>query len=195
MNYHALATVQLGSENDYYKAGDLPEIVHADDSALDVLFDFKHTKALTIGYEKPIFEARQEMTFCGILVLLVVDELGQAVGLISSEDILGTKPVKISQEKDMQRADIKVSMIMTPCEKLTAISIQDVESAKVGHILETLIENKCHYALAVDVDADTDKKIVRGVFSLTHISRQLDIDPATQARYATSLAKLKQMFD
>lgn len=188
--YQPLPTLHLNAGSPYFHTGDLPEIIHLNDPALSVMLDFKQTKAITIKPSALLHEANIEMKACGVHLLLVVDDEGKVVGLISSEDILGEKPVKITQEKHVSRADVRVRMIMTPQEHILAIDYETLRLAKVAHVIQTLKQAKQHYALVVELDTHRHQT-VRGLFSLSQISKQLDMNVIDDDLLARSLLELR----
>jgi len=73
---------------------------------------------------------------------------------------------------------------MTPADHVEVIALEDVESARVGHVVETLRRAGRLHALVVDHDlipADRPlapplkRTMVRGVFSISQIARQLGV--------------------
>jgi CBS domain containing-hemolysin-like protein len=190
-NYHPLPTMHLNAGSPYYHTGDLPELIHLEDPALSVMVDFKHTRAITIAPTAFIAEAGIEMKACSVHLLLVVDNEGRVVGLISSEDILGEKPVKITQEKHLSRAEIRVRLVMTPQEHIVAIDYETLRLAKVAHVVQTLKAAKQHYALVVETNHGTHQQTVRGLFSLSQISKQLTVNVIDDDPLARSLIELR----
>ena len=55
---------------------------------------------------------------------------------------------------------------------IEVLDMNDVKSAKVGHLLATLRDSGRQHAMVVDRDAKGEER-VRGLFSLTQIARQL----------------------
>ena len=194
-NYQSLETISLTNHLPYIHAGEIPEITHIDDPALDVLIDFKSVKAITIRQNAPITDARAKMQACGVHMLLVINQEHGVIGLITSEDILGEKPVLAAQEKFISRAEVKVSMILTPIEKIIAISYETLRLAKVAHIIQTLNQGKQHYALVIDHKDNTNNLIIRGMFSLSQISKQLDKNVLDDFLPASTLAELNHKID
>jgi len=83
-----------------------PEITHPEDLALDVMVDFRQHAPPTISHNANIDSAKQRMSGVSLHVLLVTDVTGDVVGLVGSEDLIGDKPVRITQEKRIARQDI-----------------------------------------------------------------------------------------
>ena len=176
--YEALPTTPIQQNGIMLQMNNLPELVHPDDSALLVMTDFSLTPPHTILPTATMDHAINEMQVSGAHLLMVVDEQGYFKGILSSQDVLGEKPIKLIQESRIHRDQIFVKMIMTPCTQVTALDFEMVESAKVGHIVKTLAEHKQHYALAVSPSADHTTKIIRGIFTASRMSKQLHIDVA-----------------
>lgn len=191
MSHSLLPTLHLNADSPYFHTGDIPEIVHLKDPALSIILDYKKVRAITIRPEASISDAGIEMKACGVHLLLVVDDEGRVVGLISSEDILGEKPVKISQEKYVSRAELKVRSIMTPQDKIAVIDYEVLKLAKVVQVIQTLKAAKQHYALVVEVHPTTHAQTVRGLLSLSQISKQLAINVIDDDPLARSLIELR----
>ena len=83
------------------------------DPALQVVTDFVWEQPLTVAAERPIDDALQEMMWVGVRALLVVRDEG-VVGLITSYDIQGERPLQFLEGSGYRRHDeIEVSHIMT----------------------------------------------------------------------------------
>lgn len=190
-NYQPLPTLVLKPGIGYFHPLELPAITHWEDPALHIMVDFKYIKAATIGPDESIDAALHEMKACAYHVLLVVSKELKVLGLISSEDLLGEKPLQAIQERRIARADISVRMVMTPQDEVVALDIESLRHAKVGHIISTLHASKQHYALVIKMDEQAHAQIVRGLFSSALISRQLGIDVTSDLSEAQSIAELQ----
>lgn len=152
-----------------------PEVVHASEPALSVMTDLKATQAFTLTANIPIDEALQKMIHCGIRMLLIVDPDDNMVGLITSRDIMGDKPVNFASKEKIPRVKICVGDIMTPLEKVYVLPMKEVERAVIGDIVVTLRETGNQHALVAEATPD-GKTIIRGMFSTTHIGYKLGAD-------------------
>lgn len=188
--FEPLQTIQPSEQNILQHPAKLPELVHIDDPALHVLLDFNHIKPLTIDSNATIDAAQEEMRVTGLHHLLVIDSKNRVVGLISSEDILGEKPIKLQQERKLARSEVKVKLIMTPIAKLTAIDFHSLKYAKVGNIINTLQKLREHYLLVVR--PEHDKQVICGLFSAWRLSEQLHTDITAVLTEAKSLAELQR---
>lgn len=171
--YEALPTTEILPNGTMLHAQHLPELVHMDDPAIEVMTDFTLSPAHTILPTDTMDHAIDQMKTLSVHLLLVLNEEGYFQGILSSEDVWGEKPIKVLQERRIQRDQILVRTIMVPFDDITAFDFDTIKSAKVGHIVKTLSEHKQHYALAVSPCKDTNVQIIRGVFTASQISKQL----------------------
>lgn len=174
--YDALETTKISQKNTLSHPAHLPEVVHLDDPAMAVMLDFQRKKPLTIGPDEPITNAINEMKVSGVHMLLVLNEHGEMIGVIDTEDLMGEKPIKIMQQRSMERGDLLVKMVMTQHKEILALSVDVLKHAKVGNIVKTLTEHHSHYALVVADQTETEQQLIRGLFSSSQISRQLHRD-------------------
>lgn len=143
-----------------------------DDPALDVMTDLAQVTAVTIDPDAAIEHAMRVMVRRNVRLLLVVNVDNEIEGLITSTDLLGEKPMLYLREHGGRRADIRVRDLMTPHERLEAVSYDDLRAAKVGHVVATLRVSGRQHALVVEGDAE-GRPCVRGIFSASQLSRQL----------------------
>jgi CBS domain containing-hemolysin-like protein len=174
-DYPALEYAMLRPGSGYAQPSQtLPDKVTFDDPALNVLTDFQRVTAVIILAGDTIDEAHRRMIQRGVRLLLVVDQDRKVVGVITANDILGEKPVQTLVERGMRREELMVRDIMTPRERLEALNMATVRTAKVGHIVATLKQSGRQHALVVE-DNGANRHLVRGVFSATQIARQLGV--------------------
>lgn len=152
--------------------------VTMDDPATLVMTDFKRVRALTIAPHASMQDAHDKMVANGVRLLLVVDGRNSVIGLITSTDLTGEKPVRVIEQRRISRQDVLVSDIMTPSGRLEAIDMDDLIMARVGHVVTTLQNTGRRHALVVDSD-ENGVQAVRGLFSATQIERQLGMTIAT----------------
>jgi CBS-domain-containing membrane protein len=146
--------------------------VTLDSSAMLVMTDLKRVAAAVCAQQDTMDQAHAFMIQRGVRMLLVVDERQNLAGIVTTNDMLGEKPVAIAQERRIHHSDILVADIMTPADRLEAFDMHAVQSARVGQVVASLQHARRHHALVVQTAAD-GKREVRGLFSLTQIARQL----------------------
>ena len=176
IQYEALNTLSLMDKQTKVRSRQVPDIVHLDDPASSVLFDFRLTPPRLINQNESMDNALTEMKNRGLHILLVADDKEHVVGIITTEDLLGEKPIKIMQENRFERSKIQVHMLMDPLADLVAVDSDRVQTAKVGNIIHTLKTLSQHYALVVQQDESDGVLTLVGLFSSSHICRQLYAD-------------------
>lgn len=136
--------------------------------------DLRKVGVVTIEPTATMEAANLRMIQHRIRLLLVVDDTTRVFGIITATDILGEKPVKFVQETGISHKEILVRDIMIPQDKVEVLDMGEVSHAKVGNILTTLTSAGRQHALVVDRPAFSLPR-VRGIFSTSHIARQLGI--------------------
>lgn len=188
--YEILKTVTLSPSHAYLRSEREPQVVHLDDPALAVMTDFTQQHPHTISPDEPMDNALNEMKLHGVHLLLV-EKNESIIGVISSEDILGEVPITIIQERRIKRSQVLVKMIMTGINKIAAFNYKDIERAKVGNIVVTLKSLRTHYAL-VTSDEENNQQLLRGIFTTSHVSRQLHKHIADSIAKAQSVSELQK---
>ena len=168
------------------------DTVSVEDPAAVVMTDLKKISAVTIRSEISIEIAGQRMKQRGVRMLLVTDDNEDIIGIITSTDIQGEKPIKIIQQRGGVYRDILVRDIMTNHEQLEVLCMDDVEKAVVGQVVATLNQSGRQHALVVDRHPGTQTQSLRGIFSAAQIARQLDMD-LSAPRMAQTFADIEQL--
>jgi len=152
---------------------ELPARVKEDSPAVLVMTDLRQQIAVTIEPNVSIDWALQRMKTSGVRLLFVVNSEKEVVGLITSTDILGEKPLQFRKELNLRYEEIMVRDIMTPRLQLEVISMEDVLDASVGDVVKTLLDAGRHHALVIDDNPRSECPAIRGIFSLSQVGRQL----------------------
>jgi hypothetical protein len=176
-HYRALPHSPLKAETAYH----LPDsavapVVNLDSAAVLVMTDLRQIAAVTIDADALIMDANQKMMAHGVRTLLVIDDLRNVIGLVTSTDILGEKSMQLTHVRGARHADILVRDVMTPSHRMEVIDLKTVLNARVGDVMATLKNARRQHALVVDRDSD-GSQMVRGIFSSTQVERQLDLVP------------------
>ena len=150
----------------------LPERVKLSDPATDVMTDLSKVSLIGVRAQTSMDRANAKMIRYGVRMLLVLDDYDQLVGLLTATDVLGERPMHFLQNMGGTHADITVRDIMTPLRELEAMRLEDVQNAKVGHIVASLKKSHRQHALVMCEGLD-DRQTVCGLFSVTQIARQL----------------------
>lgn len=168
------------------------ETVSLEDPALAVMTDLKKISAVTIRPEISIEIASQRMKQRGVRMLLVTDDQEDIVGIITSTDLQGPKPMKIIQQRGGVYRDILVRDIMTAHDQLEVLCMDDVEKAVVGQVVATLQQSGRQHALVADRQSGSRVQSLRGIFSAAQVARQLDTD-VTVPSLAQTFADIERL--
>jgi len=169
----------------------VPEKITLDEAAASVMTDLTRVTAVIILPGDTVDEAHRRMIQRGVRLLLVIDQDRKVVGLITATDSLGEKPVLAASERGLRREEVLVRDIMTPQERLEVLSMADVRTAKVGHIVATLLRAGRQHAIVVDRDPK-GRQVVRGLYSATQIARQLGVSIQT-SEIARTFSEIESM--
>lgn len=167
-----------------------------DDSAISVMNDHRLEKAPICNTKTSLENATKKMANEKTSMLFVDNSEGQIVGLISSADISGEKPIQYINETKKKRDEIKVGHLMNNIEVMPVLDIQDVLQAKIGDVLHTLDDIGSEYILVTSQEAG--ETTIRGIFCARNIARSLNIffspSPAakTFADYSRALSESHQ---
>jgi CBS domain-containing protein len=152
-----------------------PKPIRADAPAIEAMTDLRQVAAATVRSDASVAQATQLMIARGVRLLIVVDHNRVIEGLISAYDTMGERPINLMRERGLKHGELSVSDLMTPRAAIEVLDIASVLRAEVGHIIATLKEVGRQHALVVDRDQLTREPILRGIFSLTQIGRQLGV--------------------
>ena len=167
-----------------------PELVHPEDPAPAVMTDFAHVPVVTTTVGQRIDDALEHMKTAGVRLLMVTGDGDDVVGLISSRDIEGERPVKVVEEQRLHRAEVTVGMVMTPQRDIEVMDWFAVSNASVGDVLATLHALERQHALVAEIDPVTSRQALRGLFSTSQIARQLHTVLGEEIPTAHSLAEV-----
>ena len=152
-----------------------PGRVGLDDPAFSVMTDLREVSAATTTADETLAEAEARMVRRGVRLLFVLDGERKLAGVITATDLLGEKPVRFMQARNVTHAEIQVGDLMTPAASLEALAVMDVAQMRVGHIVATFkAVGRRHLMVAED-----NGLRVRGLFSASQIARQLGVELQT----------------
>lgn len=169
--YHTLPSQRLSGAVRVFKPAPAKH-VSLGSPALDIMTDLRHSHVATITPQTSIDQANMYMKQRGVRSLFVLNTDHTLQGVITATDILGEKPMRFNQDRQLKHSEIMVADIMTPLGSLEAIAIDEVRRAKVGHIIASLCNAGRQHTLVVDEDND-GFPVICGLFSLTQIEKQL----------------------
>lgn len=168
--------------------------------ALAVMTDLARVSPATIRAQAPIGGAHEFMRSRGVRLLLVTDERDAVLGVLTAADILGEKPTRLAVERGGRRDELTVADLMTPSELVEVVELAAVEGARVGHVMETLRRAGRQHALVVDyehvaprtaLERPVERPMVRGIFSLSQVARQLGVAAPQPGEVARTFAEIE----
>ncbi len=171
--YNTLPALNLNQSKLYTRSQLLPEIVHLEDPAHLVMLDFRIEGPNLILASESIDDALKEMKIHSTHILLVADKDNNLLGIISSADILGEKPITIIQSRRIERQQVTVNMVMQTTDRILLLDSNLIQTAKVGNIVNTLKHHQHEYALVIYHNDNKNKFETSGLFDISQISKKL----------------------
>jgi hypothetical protein len=135
-----------------------------------------------------------------VRLLVVVDERENVLGVLTATDVLGEKAMRVAMDRGTRRGDLIVADLMTPASRVEVLAFADVQGARVGHVLETLRRAGRQHALVVDhdvtpprriIDAPVSRAMVRGIFSISQVARQLGVSLQSVGEVARTFSEIE----
>ncbi|POZ63490.1 CBS domain-containing protein [Chromobacterium alticapitis] len=174
--YQALPTLTLPRTTDLVQLEQRPHPpIGMNSPALSVMTDLRLVNPIGIRGDAGLREAHQRMISHGIRLLFVHDMEGGLLGIVTAVDLLGERPIQCMKEHGKHHADIQVSDVMTPRDRLDALRLEDVASANVGQLVATMKHLGRQHALVVEVNPVNGHHELCGLFSTSHLARLLGV--------------------
>jgi CBS domain-containing protein len=200
-HYQDLAIRELGTGAGFHRPQQLQASrVTLESPALDVMTDLARVSPATIRPQAPLEGANQFMISRGVRLLLVIDVHDTVLGVLTATDVLGEKALRVATERGIRRGELTVADLMMPAEQVQVIELADVEGARVGHVLETLRRAGRQHALVVDHEVvaasspherPVRRAMVRGIFSVSQVARQLGLLLPQAGEVARTFAEIE----
>lgn len=151
------------------------------DPAVYAITDFKRDYPMTVDAERQVDDALSDMIRLGVRALLVAKEQ-RLVGLVTSYDIQGERPILFLQSSNYNRhEDIRVIHVMTAWEELMVLDWEELEGARAGDLLKLFDETGLTHLLVIERDRKTSTSTVRALASRARLLRQLGPRGSTRA--------------
>jgi len=192
-DYQPLTSISLARSGACALAQPAPNPVTLDSPAIDVMTDLAKVAAATIEPSALVTAANEYMVARAVRSLFVTAPDGHVLGLVTTTDILGERPVRVSHARGIKRNELLVSDVMTPIESIVAMRIEDVRAAKVGHIVASLKQAGRHHELVAEMRPNHHPQI-RGIFSASQIARQLGV-PLQITELASTFAEIEEALE
>ena len=191
-SYRSLPVTMVNTDVSYHKPSQsFKAQVSLEDPAIEVMTDFTQVTAISVNPCASLEQASERMISSGVQMLFVTNQYHEVMGLITMNDLNGTKPMQVLSENGGKMEDLMVRDIMTPRLKLEALELTDILKSRVGDLLETFKRMGRQHALVVENEEDTGKQIIRGVLSTTQLSKQLGYE-VQSSHMASNIAEMAQ---
>ncbi len=189
-DYQPLSSISLARSGACALAQPAPNPVTLDSPALDVMTDLTKVAAATIEPSALVTAANEYMIARAVRSLFVTAPEGHVLGLVTTTDILGERPVRVSHARGIKRNELLVSDVMTPIDSIVVMRMEDVRAAKVGHIVASLKQAGRHHELVAEMRPN-QHTLIRGIFSASQIARQLGV-PLQITELARTFAEIEE---
>ena len=166
-------------------------VVSMTSPALDVMTDLTLVKAATIAPGTSLAGAEQTMIHQSVRLLFVVSAFPCIEGLVTSTDLLGDKPMRLVQQRNVRHEDLCVADVMTELSLLDAVEYDDLKAAQVARVVATFRKFGRKHLLVVQGATEHGPARIRGVLSLTQLERQLGHSVAA-AEVASTFAEIER---
>lgn len=167
--------------------------VTAESPALAVMTDLRKVRVITISPETPLNTALMVMINAKVRLLIAIDEVGVIVGLVSAQDLMGEKPLRVANDDRIHHDAVTVRQVMTRSSDVWPLNIRDVEYASVSDIVMHLIASHKQHALVIEPAVEDSSYHACGIFSATQIGRQLGEDINVSDGLAQSFSELERL--
>lgn len=147
--------------------------------ALEVMTDFERTHPVTIGADASLFAANEAMLAHRVRLLFVTGDDGLLLGIVTTQDTLGERPMQLRHQGKGSVFDLTVSDLMHPLSELQVLDLADVRHANVGDLVATLKRLGRQHVLVSTQDGPGGAARICGLFSTTQIGRQLGTEVQT----------------
>ena len=150
---------------------DSDQKITADSSALLVFTDFSLYHPFDLKIDTSAREAIHLMQVAHVRLKFVVDDEGQFLGVVSTDDLNEQAIIK-KQTFGTEVEDMTVMDFMRPKSTLQAIEYAALQDATIGDVMYLLQTQGVQHCLVLD----SEQNHIRGVISSSDIARKLRLD-------------------
>lgn len=138
--------------------------------ALEIFTDFKHYKPLIIEKNTNIVEAEQLMKKTHTNLRLVVNDVDEFIGILTSTDIQ-SENITMLMKNGIKRDEIFIGEVMTPRSEVKAISYEALSHSSIADVIDTLKANGQQHCLVLD----TKLHLIRGIIAASDIAKRIHL--------------------
>jgi CBS domain-containing protein len=191
---HALRPLTLPPDARIFQPPRAPaEPLTPDAPALAAMTDLRRTRVITTTADARAAAALDLMIHAKVRLLVVIDPAGMITGLVSAQDLMGDKPLRVANAERIRHDQVTVAQVMTPVGSIQPLDIRDVGHATVRDIAAHLIASHRQHALVIEASDGRGGYTACGIFSATQIGRQLGQDIDLGDGRAESFSELRRL--
>lgn len=165
--------------------------VTPEDPAAAVMTDLRRHRTVTVGGAESLAFAERLMIHAGVRLLLVLDAAGSISGVVTYRDLTGEAALAAAARERVVHAELPVAQVMTPAAETEALDYADVAHLRVSDLARLMRERGRQHALVTEKESD-GRTVVRGIFSITQIGRQLGVTIEASGR-VQSFAEIEHL--
>lgn len=163
----------------FYPVTDTHELVHPQQAsrytlaspATEFFTDFYSVEPKMIQSSVTAQQALDTMIKTHVRMMLVVDEHKHFVGMVTAANVAEQNIISTAVQQHEKPSEVPLTDLMQRKKDLLALSIDDVQRASIGEVVEFLQDNHQQHCLVIDPISSQ----VRGIFSASDISRKLQL--------------------
>ena len=163
----------------FYPVSDISTLVHPEETAhyslaspaAHFFTDFYSIEPKVILSSVTAQQALDTMIKTHVRMMLVIDTSKQFLGIVTAQDVSEQAIFTTAARQQELPADVRLSDLMQHRKDLLALSVDDIQAASIGDVVEFLKENQQRHCLVLDPIASQ----VCGIFSASDISRKLQL--------------------
>ncbi|MEJ2418884.1 MAG: CBS domain-containing protein [Exilibacterium sp.] len=141
-----------------------------DSPAATIFTDFREHAPPVINAEMTAVEAERLMSNEYVSLKLVVDSNREFIGLVTYEQLCSQNILK-QVANGYSREEIKVTDLMIPRERVSAIDYSELNGSTIAELVATLKLHGEYFCLVVD----KEEHHIRGVISASEIAKRLHV--------------------
>jgi CBS domain-containing protein len=152
-------------------------VLEPNDSAFCALTDFRFDYPITVGPDRTVDDALDDMNRFGVHALLVtrddVDDLEhQVAGLITHYEIERRSPHRYPGPAPRPRNSLRVSEVMTPWNELSLVHYDSLTDLTAADLFERFQGTGLTHLLVIEMRID-DSAVARGLISRRALAKRL----------------------
>ena len=158
-----------------YLNEDAGKLLFLDSPASEIFKDYKKTSPLVTTEDTTIPDVKKKMRLANKDIILVINNHNEVIGIIDLHYAESVELQKLAQNSGTNIKDMTAKDAMLNITKVRMISYDIIKDAKIGHIVNTLLDDNRHQVLVYDQD-EKGNTYIRGYFALSYIKRKLNLD-------------------